>query len=527
MNSSLISYYGEETGGFNMKRKSLVQGTLILALASMISKFLGFFFRIPLIYLIGEQGIGLYQLTYPLYTFLLGLAAGVPVAISKMISERMALNRRREAQSIFKTAVWVMAIFGGLSSFGLLIFADKIIASFNWGEDAYYTLIGISFAPLFTCLLSAYRGYFQGLQEMTVPGASQIIEQIARVCIGVGLAYLLLNRGIPMAAGGASFGAVAGAMIGLLWMFYWYNRNKIQYGITEQSSSTIRILLEILKIAVPISLGHAIGSVMALVDSMIVPGLLKLSGYSDYTATILYGQLTGKAHVLVNVPLTISIALAQNIVPAIASAHALRDMVRLNKNIQLAFKFAMILAFPCGAGLVALPSPILSLVFQGLSEGWELMQILAVASIFIIVAQTATSVMNGVGKTMLPVLAIVIGTGIKIIINIVLIPIPALNIKAAAISTLIAYILIAILDIIFVIRATKVYINIQEAVIMPAICTIVMTFAVLLIHGRMVLLTSSNISTLAAILGGGAVYFVMLLMTGTLSIKELRGYVKR
>lgn len=511
-----------------MRRKSIVKGTLILIAAGIIAKFLGFFFRIPLIYKIGEQGIGLYQLTYPLYTFLLAIAAGIPVAISKMISERVALNRMREAHRIFKVALGTMTVFGGLSSAALIIFSNNIIEAFDWSRDVYYSLLGISLAPLFTCILSAYRGYFQGLQEMSAPATSQILEQIVRVSLGVGLAYLLFDKGIPMAAGGASFGAVAGAAVALLWMLLWYNRSKISYLPGEKSSSTISMFYEILKIAIPISLGQAIGSIMGLIDSMIVPGLLKASGYTEYTATVLYGQLTGKAHVLINVPLTLSIALAQNIVPAISSSYAVRDMIKLSKNIQLAFKFAMILALPSCAGLFVLANPILSLVFQGMSDGWILMQWLAVASVFIIAAQTATSVMNGIGKTLLPVLAMILGAGVKIVISIILIPIPSLNIKAAAISTLIAYVLIASLDIIIVLKATKVYINLQEALIMPLICTIAMTFSVMLVHGRLMMVrVSNNTSTLVSILGGAVVYMGMLLLTGTLSIKEIRGYMRK
>ncbi|TDT63465.1 putative polysaccharide biosynthesis protein [Fonticella tunisiensis] len=511
-----------------MKKKSLVKGTLMLALSGIIAKFLGFFFRIPLIYMIGERGIGLYQLTYPLYTFLLALAAGIPTAISKMISERIALNKRKEAHNIFKIALFIMIIFGCLSSLGLMVFSREIIKVSKWPEDAYYSIIGISFAPIFTCILSVYRGYFQGLQEMAPPAASQIIEQIMRVAVGVGIAYLLLSTGIPEAAGGAAFGAAAGAVSGLLLMLICYRGNRIEYSAFEKSSPRRFLFGEILKIAIPVSIGQAIGSIMALIDSMIVPGLLMISGYSEYTATILFGQLTGKAHVLINVPLTLSVALAQNVVPAISSAYAVKDTIRLNRNVKIAFKFAMLLALPSCAGLYALAAPILSMIFQGMGDGWELMQILAIASIFIIIAQTATSVLNGIGKTVLPVLAMVIGSGIKVIINIVFIPFPQLNIKAAAYSTLVAYIFIAVLDIVFVIKSTDVCINLQELFIMPAICTVVMILSVLLIYGKMFDLTgSNNKSTFSAVLAGAAVYGIMLLITGNLSIKDIKNYIKR
>lgn len=506
-----------------MQKKNFVRGTLILGLAGIAAKFLGFFFRIPLIYMIGEEGIGLYQLTYPLYTFLLGISAGIPTAISKMISERIALNKGREAYNIFKIALLIMGFFGGMSSAFLIIFSKTIIYAFRWSEEAYYSLLGISFAPFFTCLLSAFRGYYQGLQNMGPPAASQIIEQIIRVVVGIGLAFFLLSYGISAAAGGASFGAAAGSAAGLLWMMFCYSKNRILYTKNQYSYPFSVLFAEILRIAVPISLGQAIGSVMALIDSMMVPGLLKIAGFSEQYATTLYGQLTGKAFVLINVPLTLSIALAQSTVPAISESYALNNRNKLNRNIKTAYKLAMILALPCCAGLYALAEPILSLVFQGLSDGWQLMQILAVAALFIIIAQTSTSILNGIGKTVLPVIAMVFGSAIKIIISMVFIPVPQYNIRAAAYGTLIAYVVVALIDFMLVIKYTGINIDIQEIFLYPLICTVVMVFLVIMTYTKIYNLTLKNgITTMFSITTGAVAYFVMLFLTKTLNIRDLK-----
>jgi stage V sporulation protein B len=510
-----------------MHKKNLIRGTLILGLAGIVAKFLGFFFRIPLIYMIGEEGIGLYQLTYPLYTFLLAIAAGVPIAVSKMISERIALNKRKEANNIFKVSLIMLGTFGLASSFLLLVFSKNIINAFDWSKDAYYSLIGISFAPLFTCLLSAYRGYFQGLQYMSLPASSQILEQITRVLVGVGLAYLLLQNGIAVAAGGASFGAAAGAAIGLLWLTHNYSKNKLVYPKEQQSRSLTEICFEMIRIAIPISLGQTIGSIMALIDSMMVPGLLKMSGYAEQTATMLYGQLTGKAMVLINVPLTLSIALAQSTVPVISEAHALNNRKRFEKNVKIAYKTAMILAMPCAAGLYTLARPILNLVFRGMGDGWELMQILSMASIFIIIAQTSTSILNGIGRTFLPIVAMILGCIVKVIISIIFIPIPEFNIRAAAYGTLLSYGIAALIDFILVIKCTRVYIDIREIFLQPMFCTLIMAFSVVLVYKNVFnLLSSNNKASLVSIAAGGFIYLVMLLITKTLSIKEFKAILR-
>lgn len=506
-----------------MQKRSLIKGTLILGVGGIIAKFLGFFFRIPLIYMIGEEGIGLYQLTYPLYSFLLAIAAGVPTALSKMISERNALNKRKEAYEIFKIALLLLGIFGGISSFIIIFFAKSIISTFRWNKEVYYSLMGISLAPLFTCLLSAYKGYFQGFQDMGATAVSQVLEQLTRIFVGVGLAYLLLPYGIAKSAGAASLGAAVGSVVGLVWMITLYRKRSHAYIENKMTKPRGVLLVEILKFAVPISLGQAIGSIMALIDSVLVPGLLKSSGYSEQLATSLYGLLTGKAFVLINVPLTLSIALAQSTVPAVSESFALNNTVKLRRDIKISYKMAMILALPCAGGLFTLAKPILSLIFQGSGDGFELMQILSIAVIFIIIAQTSTSILNGVGKIISPVIAMLFGSVVKIAVSFFFIPYPGLNIKAAAYGTLFAYAVVALIDVILVVKSTRVYINIQEVLISPAVCAVVMIFTIMYAYTYLYHLTGKNgAATLVTILIAGTVYILMLLITKTLSIREIR-----
>lgn len=511
-----------------MQKKNFIRGTLILGICGITAKFLGFFFRIPLIYMIGEEGIGLYQLTYPLYSFLLAVTAGVPTALSKMISERNALNKQKEAYNIFKIALIILSVFGAISSLCILLFSNFIITTFKWNKGAYYSLLGISLAPLFTCLLSAYKGYFQGFQFMEAPALSQIFEQLTRIFVGVGLAYLLLPRGIAVSAGAASFGATAGSIIGLMWMLSRFKKSRPKYQREQECKSSISLCKEILRLAIPISLGQAIGSIMALLDSVMVPGILHGSGYSEQIATALYGQLTGKAFVLVSVPLTLSIALAQSTVPAISENFILHNVARLSKNIKLSYKLAMIIALPCAGGLYTLSKPILALVFQGKGEGWELMQILAIASVFIIIAQTSTSILNGIGRIIFPVVAIAIGSVIKIAISISFIPLPQFNIKAAAYGTLYAYMIVALIDFILVVKSTKVYININEVFVGPAFCTAIMMLTIIFSYQNIYkLIGSSGLSTMLTIIIGAIIYIFMLTATKTLSISDMRKMLKR
>ena len=290
-----------------MKKQSLIKGSLILGLAGMLAKVLGFFFRWPLIMLIGDEGIGYYQLSYPLYMFFVAMASGVPIAVSKMISEKNAIGDVKGSYEVVKESSFLMITLGLGTSLILFFFAKPIISFLKWDMKSYYSLIGISFAPMMVSFVTIFRGFFQGLQNMTPSGISQILEQIGRVVIGVGLAYFLFDKGIEYSAGGAAFGAAGGAFVAGIYLVLKYKRVKKEAGIKKVKTNT-DLLNKILKIAIPISVGATVGTIMNLIDSILVPQKLLESGVEN--PTVLYGQLTGKAAVLVNIPLTLSKVLA-------------------------------------------------------------------------------------------------------------------------------------------------------------------------------------------------------------------------
>ena len=198
-----------------MNKQSLVKGSIILGVAGILTRFLGLFFRWPLIMLIGDEGIGYYQMSYPLYMFFIAMASGIPVAMSKMISERNAVNDIEGSFQVMKESTLLMMIIGIGTTLSLFFFANPLISLLKWDSKAYYSLIGISFAPMVISFITIFRGFFQGFQNMTPSAISQILEQIGRVVVGVGLAIFLLPKGIEYSAGGAAFGATAGAVLGL------------------------------------------------------------------------------------------------------------------------------------------------------------------------------------------------------------------------------------------------------------------------------------------------------------------------
>jgi stage V sporulation protein B len=355
-----------------MKKQSLIKGTVILGVAGILSKFLGLFFRWPLQMLIGDEGIGYYQMSFPLYMFFIATASGIPVAISKMVSERKAFNDDEGAILVFKKAMLLMVIMGTGFTAALLIFSKPIIAFLRWDNKSYYSLIAIAFAPIFISIMSAFRGFFQGLQNMNYTAVSQVIEQIGRVVVGVGLAYILLPRGIEYSAGGAALGAAAGGIFGGIYLVLKYIRVRREFKV-KKIKDNLEVLSKLLYIAIPVSLGATVSSIMSLIDSALVPQKLLEAGFTYKESTILYGQLTGKAFILTNVPLTLSADLCASLVPIIAEAYVLNRRFELVNKVDLALKTSMIIALPSCFGLFSLAYPILDLIFPGQSDGFKIL----------------------------------------------------------------------------------------------------------------------------------------------------------
>ena len=217
-------------------RQSFLKGALILSAAGAISKILGAIYRIPLARLIGAEGIGLYQMAYPIYTTILALAtAGVPVAISILIARKETQGFPGESRRILRVSLLLLAVFGLLLT--LLVMASAKFLALHVLQDgrAYYAIVAVAPAIFLAGLMSVFRGYFQGQQTMLPTAVSQVVEQKFRVTAVLFLAYLLFPRGLEFAAAGATFGAVVGGLGGLLvllWFYHWHRRQQKQAGLS-------------------------------------------------------------------------------------------------------------------------------------------------------------------------------------------------------------------------------------------------------------------------------------------------------
>lgn len=524
-----------------MAKKSFVQGAAVLAVAGLLVKFLGAIFRIPLANMIGDVGMAAYQPSYYIYNLFLVLAtSGIPVAISRMVSERISVGQYHEADRVFRISRVLMLCIG-IVSFVIVFFGAGYYTEMTGAPEAALAVRAIAPGLILVPLMASYRGYFQGQQNMTPTAVSQFIEQLFRVIVGLTLAYVFYNGAIkatsPEAAGaaGATFGAVAGSVGGLVVMLivYYKNKGRIKSLIRqERRGSTVKheksrtILKQIVVIAIPITIGAAIMPIVNIIDTAVVINRLEASGWEHRVALGMYGQLTSFCGSLVNFPQVLTQAVAMSLVPLVAAAHKQRDTKYLQENVQTGFRMAMILGMPCAVGMFVLAEPILLLLYASKAasaiSAAPCLMVLSIGIVPLAVVQALTGVLQGVGKQMIPVRNLVIGVIVKIIVTWILTGIPAVNILGAATGTVTAYFIAAVLDLLAVRKYTGTRFDLGKTLIKPLISSVVMglvTWGVF--HVMYNVLDGSRMATLIAVLIAVVVYVVMIFVTKAITKEEL------
>lgn len=514
-----------------MARDNFLKGAAILGIAGLIVKILGAFYRIPLSNMIGPEGMGYYQTAYPLYVLLVAIStSGFPTAIAKIVSEKRALYDYRGAHRVFRVSFMGFLAAGIITSL-FVFFTAEYIVDLVGNSKAYYSLIAMTPALFFVPIMSAFRGYFQGRQTMTPTAVSQLIEQLFRVSVGLLLAYQFVGLGLPQAAGGASFGASAGAIAGTVIIIIIYIKEKVKIAEEIKSSSAAKpesvgkIVKDILVIAIPITIGASILPIISTIDTFLIMRRLQEIGFTQKEATELYGQLTGNAQTLINLPQVLSMAIAMSLVPAVSSAFARKDFEDIRNITKSGVRVTLLIGLPSALGLFILATPIIDLLYYNYDLASKqstgaILEILALSLIFLTLIQSLTAILQGLGKIMVPVKNLAIGAIVKAIFTYTLTGIPSINVKGAAISTIMAYLVAAILNFIEVKKYTKVQFKFIDIALKPIISALVMTAIAWVTYRYTSGLLGSKISTVLSIGMGGIAYVIALLLSGALTSED-------
>lgn len=528
------------------KKVSFVKGAVILTIAGLICKIIGAIYRIPLTNLIGEQGMAYYSVSFDIYNVLLVIsAAGLPVAISKMVSERTTLGDHLGAYRVFKTALTVLAILGALFSAVMMALSGPLAHVINSKMTGLWqNILWTGPALFFVCIISAYRGYFQGMQVMMPTATSQVVEQVGRLAIGIPMAgWLFTLGGEVMGANGAVIGTTAseGIALVLLMAIFLVARPRLRQRIEIQKAHgqikqmrSRSILKRLAKLAIPVTIGAFIMPAVQLIDTFMVMNVLKtVPGMTDASISGMYGILKSSVNPLINLPAVITLSLMMSLVPAISASLAEKDFSTLRKKAGAGLKLAIITGLPCAAGFFLLAKPILQLMYGGslgndvylnksdLDIAIQLLQILSIGVFFISIIQTLTGVLQGMGKMMTPVVNLLIGAVVKVVLTFFLVRIPSLNIQGAAISTVACYAVAAILDIIFMIKYTQTRFKFMDFFIKPLIATAGMGALVYFGQSLFSGIMGAKLSAVFVIVVAVVIYFIMVLIFGALKEEDM------
>lgn len=494
-----------------------ISGTLILTLSGFVVKAIGSINWIILSRILGGEGIGIYQMAFPIYLLALDVSsAGLPIAISIITAEKAAKEDYAGAQRIFRVSLTMLCITALFLSFVVFFGARFLIDEQIIRESrAYYSLIALAPAIFFTTIIAGYRGYLQGWQQMTPTAMSQIVEQLVRVVVMLGFAALLLPYGLDYAAGGASLGAGAGGLAAWLVLIYFYyklKRSLPKDGPVFPQESIRHILKRLIVLAIPISLSSIMLPVVSNLDLLIVPRRLEVAGYSTAQATELFGYLTGMSVPLINLATILTAAMAMSLVPAISHSFTLKETDEIYSRTAGAMRISFLVTIPFSVMLYVMAEPVVTFIYNA-PAATDATRAVAIAICFLGLHQITTAILQGLKRPKIPVINMGVACVAKVLCNWFLVAIPSFGITGAAYATVADIGVAAALNLFFIYRHTGYTIDLKvvaKNIVSAAVMGVIMYFLYQFLHAHIGLF----LSLFGTCIAGSAIYIGLMALCG-------------
>lgn len=514
------------------EESSSTRGFVILSLAGIVAKLLSALYVPLLNEIIGAEGVGIYARSYDIFIFVYAIASmGCQPSVAKIVSEIRASGNEEDAIKALKVSRRVYAIIGGGLTALLMILAFPIANLADISTSAY-AIFALAPSIVITAVLSSYRGYFQGRDEMTEIAISQVLEQILNVFISLLFAFLLVNISLPMGSAGGTIGTSVGAFAACLYLVYIYDKKEYEEQILTMPKPSKRvsvdtILRKLLKYGLPITLSAGIQNFGGLVDMVNVNSRLLHAGFTSVEADILYGLLYNYK-VLLSVPLIIVTALGTTVLPRVSKAFYLKDKKEIKTSLNSAFRITLSITIPAAVGLAILSDDVYKLLYGGV-EGSELMLYGSFIVIFMAIAQIQGVVLQGISQFYPMLISFTIGIVFKIVANFILVGIPSINIKGVLIGNFLCYGVPTLINASIIKKKARIRVSLISNCIRPLIASAFMATVIILLKNPiniMVSFTGSNriivfIYTMFLILIGGFIYFVVMVMIGGVGKRDI------
>lgn len=537
------------TGNHKKKSNYIVQGG-ILAAASILVRIIGMVYRIPVTRILGPVGNSYYSAAYEVYSMVLLISSfSLPLAVSKLVSARMAAGQAKAAYKIFKCTLLFALVSGGIGAllifFGAGFFSDVLVNT----PESKLALQVLAPTILVVAIMGCLRGYFQGLGTMVPTAVSQIVEQVVNAAVSIGAAWVLFHYGQKLdtllgtetaayayGAAGSTLGTGLGALSGLILLvllilaYRRFMRRKMASDRSRSEESTAGIYYMLFLTIMPVILSTAVYNLSGIIDQGIFKHLMVFKNYESMKIDELWGIYSGEYKLLTNVPIAVASAMASSTIPVLTRARVAKDRKEMRKKTENAIRFVMVICIPCAVGLSVLAGPILQLLF-GAKDHLQLSALLLqTGSISVVLYGMSTltnGILQGMDKMRLPVIHAAISLALHVVLLIFMVMVPNMNIHAVVWANIFFAFLMCVLNSRSIAKYMRYRQEVVRTFLIPAAASAIMGVAAFAVHkGLMAVLKSNAVATLAACVAAVIVYAVALLLLKGLSEEELLGFPK-
>ena len=433
------------------KKQSFLHGTALLALATAVVKVIGALYKIPLNAIIGEEGFGYYSTAYEIYTVLLMIStAGLPVAMSRLIAKASSLGHYRQVRKIYTVSRTIFLTLGLIGALLMTLFCRQL-AAFQQQPDAWAAIGALGPCCFLICLMSTYRGFFQGQSNMKPTSVSQVVEAVVKLIVGIAAALLVIfyTQSVSLAAGAAIMGVTVSCLISSFYLNHCFRKAFRQMpNSCEEVSAGKAIAGGLLSIAVPITIGSAGLQLLTVLETKIYMTQL-LETLTQQQADIQRG-IYSMALTIFNMPCAFITPITISIIPAITSQLTLKDSKGAQTTGESAARISALISLPCAVGLAVLAQPVVQLLggYTGerLALASQLMSVLGICIIFNAAVLLTTAIMQAHGHEKLPVVNMFVGGFLKLAAVFILTGNPQIGILGAPIGSLLCYLSITVLN---------------------------------------------------------------------------------
>ncbi|NLK39572.1 MAG: polysaccharide biosynthesis protein [Clostridiales bacterium] len=524
-----------DRAGIKKSTNLFFSGVLILTITNIIVKLIGLFFKIPMQKHLGNEGMGYFNSAYQIYAFFYMIStAGLPLAVSIMVSENRAKGNFRQVRRIYRLSMTLFFTIG-LLGMSVMLFGARGLAEFIDTENVYYCIVACAPTLFLICIASAWRGYFQGYQNMLPIAVSQLLEALGKLFIGIMLALWAISQGysLPVVAAFAMLGLTIGVAAGTIYLaltklFFRERKYNAEYAHADSDNMPLdsrgNIMDRLVRIAFPVTISSSVMSLANVIDVAIVSRALQANGLTQEAAAALYGNYTTLAVPMFNLPPVLIYPISYSIVPMLTALLTNKHMTRAKTVMLSSIKTTAIIALPCALGMSVMAGPILSLFFDPASVeiGAPLLSILALAVFFVGLIAITNAILQSYKKPALPIWSMVIGAAVKLVTSSILISNPKVGMYGAPIGTLLCYITVTVINFYFIAKYTGVIPSVKKMFLRPLIAAVLAAVSAM---GTYYLLErimgAGRLVTLLAIVAAAFVYFVTIFLIRGISKEEV------